>query len=802
MRLIQTQEPLTLQEFAENEIPKYAILSRRWEREEISFQEMVKNDENTTNKAGYRKIQQFCARALADGFQYAWVDTCCINKESSAELSEAINSMFRWYQGAQICYGYLSDVHDGTIERSVWFTRGWTLQELLAPREVLFLASDWSNLGSRKALANQLVEVTGIDEGILLGSSRMQDVSIARRMSWASQRQTTRTEDMAYCLMGIFDVNMPLLYGEGAKAFIRLQEEIMSDSDDQTLFAWNNDEVTEDQPSGLLARSPKDFRASGDIFPFKFSRESTPFALTNRGIRMQLPLIFPDHRKNTLILECRGGAGIVGIGIMATTYKLVQERQCVRISKSYRKDIPLRLLTGCVLDTIYILKAFSGSLVLPPRKQRFEDGGNPYLLRQRLPIYLVPPRGHRKKLIVCLDVGNKESADGRFGSNVAQLYDMLDRAEEAHHYYQGTLKTPLKDFVMEGYNFLVENYEAGDDIHLLGFSKGAYASYLLGDFVSWFEIIAMSHKERLPFMWSHYERSLEISRGNEYDASRRSQAVDHMKDLNINCRLCNGIQFMGLFDTANPQENSRKYWPPEMDASAAVFRHAVSIDERRTELSPILARTQALNARYNERQNTQELWFLGNHENLGAALGTRKMEMNPLSDIPLTWMIREAINAGLLFSHGGKSLFMYAGHGFGHFGNDLRAASTTGCVHDAFSSQNKPGKVILRERSLKSSTSEGPPRHIPLGAAIHASVLRRIEADQNYRPPNLTKSPGKLREEIKNWVVLRNATIAECYVRDASEARAAQLGEISLEQLDIDSDVNLGMEWKIDWEIN
>ncbi|KAE8332906.1 heterokaryon incompatibility protein-domain-containing protein [Aspergillus sergii] len=261
MRLIRTKRALELQEFTENELPKYAILSHRWEKEEVTFQEMIRSDETTKSKAGYKKIERFCSRAHQDGLEYAWVDTCCVNKESSAELSETINSMFRWYERAEKCYAYLCDAKSGNVQHSAWFQRGWTLQELLAPREVYFLASDWSDMGTRTTLCSLIKEITGIDENI------------------------------AYCLMGIFNVNMPLLYGEGEKAFTRLQEELMKDSDDQTLFAWDNENISEEYSSGLLARSPADFRSCSDIVPYFFSNNGTPFALTNRGILLHLPLI-------------------------------------------------------------------------------------------------------------------------------------------------------------------------------------------------------------------------------------------------------------------------------------------------------------------------------------------------------------------------------------------------------------------------------------------------------------------------------------------------------------------------------
>jgi hypothetical protein len=149
LRLLRTSPPLKLGEYQDNEVSnlKYTILSHRRETEEVSFQEMMEPTDETRQKKGYQKIKHFCERVRGDGFEFAWLDTCCINKESSAELSESINSMFRWYRQAVKCYAYMTDVGSrDQLSNSVWFTRGWTLQELVAPREMVFLASDWSEI--------------------------------------------------------------------------------------------------------------------------------------------------------------------------------------------------------------------------------------------------------------------------------------------------------------------------------------------------------------------------------------------------------------------------------------------------------------------------------------------------------------------------------------------------------------------------------------------------------------------------------------------------------------------------------
>jgi hypothetical protein len=195
---------------------------------------------NGKKMAGYGMVQ-FCGeQAKRDGLQYFWVDTCCIDKSNSTELAEAINSMFRWYRDATKCYVYLPDVSrprtdsaDGsneawvsTFRKSEWFTRGWTLQELIAPASVDFFYKDRELLGNKVSLERHICEVTGIPASALRGSP-LSDFSVAKRLSWAASRGTFRQEDNAYSLLGIFDVNMPLIYSEGKdKAINRLREEI------------------------------------------------------------------------------------------------------------------------------------------------------------------------------------------------------------------------------------------------------------------------------------------------------------------------------------------------------------------------------------------------------------------------------------------------------------------------------------------------------------------------------------------------------------------------------------------------
>ncbi|KAM5537275.1 hypothetical protein V8D89_009005 [Ganoderma adspersum] len=192
------------------------------------------------------KICECCILAGKHGYRWVWIDSCCIDKTSSSELSEAINSMYKWYQSSEVCHAYLKDVptddeihaDDSAFRKSRWHTRGWTLQELIAPDVVIFLSVDWVELGDRADLAGLLQEIAWIPFGILTGEDRPAEYGASNRMSWASRRKTTRVEDEAYCLMGLFGVSMPTNYGEGKMAFVRLQNEIMQHILDMTLFTF------------------------------------------------------------------------------------------------------------------------------------------------------------------------------------------------------------------------------------------------------------------------------------------------------------------------------------------------------------------------------------------------------------------------------------------------------------------------------------------------------------------------------------------------------------------------------------
>jgi hypothetical protein len=261
--------------------PRYAILSHTWvENEEVLFQDIQSS--TASQRKGYHKLLGCCNIARKHGYDWVWIDTCSIDKSSSAELSEAINSMFAWYESAKVCYVYLEDVHNSEIFEKYeikdieehqsnskvqnlprWFTRGWTLQELIAPRQVHFYNSKWKMIGTKRSYSRELSRATGIDQRVLEGFD-LNGIPIGARMSWASNRTTTREEDMAYSLPGLMKVHMPLLYGEGKRAFRRLQEEIIKIHDDYTIFSWTLPKMDLDrfgyQNTGIFASSPKDFQ--------------------------------------------------------------------------------------------------------------------------------------------------------------------------------------------------------------------------------------------------------------------------------------------------------------------------------------------------------------------------------------------------------------------------------------------------------------------------------------------------------------------------------------------------------------
>jgi hypothetical protein len=235
MRLLQLEEDGTfsLVEYFDKNVPPYAILSHTWgaDHEELTLRDLISG--LGTDRDGYRKLL-FCGKQAAkDGLKFFWVDTVCIDKTSSAELQEALNSMFRWYQTADKCYAYLSDVSIRdvkddlqSVHNSRWFKRGWTLQELIAPASVEFFSVEGDRIGDRISMMEDIHDITKIPIEVLQGSP-LASFSTDERMSWAEGRETKREEDAAYSLLGIFDVHMPLIYGEGRdNAIARLERKI------------------------------------------------------------------------------------------------------------------------------------------------------------------------------------------------------------------------------------------------------------------------------------------------------------------------------------------------------------------------------------------------------------------------------------------------------------------------------------------------------------------------------------------------------------------------------------------------
>ncbi|KAH0848610.1 hypothetical protein FOPE_02539 [Fonsecaea pedrosoi] len=296
--------------FGNDTIPPYAILSHTWgaDTEEVTFQDLTNG--TGKDKPGYEKIR-FCGeQARQDDLQYFWIDTCCIDKSSSAELTEAINSMYTWYRKSAVCYAYLSDVEhnrketgiiDGYLE-SRWWTRAWTLQELIAPNHVVLFDKHWSRIGTKTELTFSISVKTGIDEDVLRDPYAIFNKSVAQRMSWASKRQAKRIEDVSYSLLGIFDLSMALIYGEGRRAFTRLQQEILKVTGDQSLFAhcFSPHTVQELRERGdpdillpMFAESPMDFKDSGRIVSCNQYSHQTGVSVTDIGIHLRMQLVSP-----------------------------------------------------------------------------------------------------------------------------------------------------------------------------------------------------------------------------------------------------------------------------------------------------------------------------------------------------------------------------------------------------------------------------------------------------------------------------------------------------------------------------
>ena len=364
MRLLKSEGKLELLKSSEAETPTgYAILSHRWLDPEVSYEDITSlprdlksacagtNDRDAEYRvlsqewsaAGYafgdqnmaeqqrssreqsvEKLKRFRNAAASHKYKYIWLDTCCIDQKNPVELTRAINSMYRWYAEAERCFVYLYDYdlkdkpRDLTVSK--WFTRGWTLQELIAPKAVEFFDKNWERIGliakgqetrsdKDEKLLEKVVSRTGIDREVLLHQRLVSSVSIARRMSWFCDRETTEPEDSAYCLLGLFEVSMPTIPGEGlASAFRRLQEEIMKNSDDHSLFAWKLPMSISAATSGLLAPSPQCFAGSGHFVHLPNSNNPNPFQMTNKGLSIDIYLLQLQDGTFVATLDCTDGS--------------------------------------------------------------------------------------------------------------------------------------------------------------------------------------------------------------------------------------------------------------------------------------------------------------------------------------------------------------------------------------------------------------------------------------------------------------------------------------------------------------
>ncbi|RYP38348.1 hypothetical protein DL767_002588 [Monosporascus sp. MG133] len=379
-------------------IPPYAILSHTWGTEEVLFKDLMGG--TGKNKAGYVKIR-FCGdQAWRDGLKFFWVDTCCIDKSNSTELQEAINSMFRWYRNAAKCYVYLVDVstpaHD--VDKSIWepafrtsrwFTRGWTLQELIAPTSVEFFSREEVRLGDRRSLERAIHDVTGIPLEALRGG-RQSDFGVHERMAWIEKRNTTREEDMAYSLFGIFDVQLPLLYGEGKeKALERLREKIGKDNgclaDLRVTDPRHDKKRIETAKGGLLRDS------------YRWVLNNVQFQQWRDGEDNQLLWIKGDPGKGKTMLLC----GIIDELKMSAPFSLLSFFFCEAT------DSRINNATAVLRGLIYLLVSQQPALISHVRQQYdlagkrvFEDTNAWVVLREIFTAILQDPMLRMTYLII------------------------------------------------------------------------------------------------------------------------------------------------------------------------------------------------------------------------------------------------------------------------------------------------------------------------------------------------------------------------------------------------------------------
>ncbi|TRX87979.1 hypothetical protein FHL15_011120 [Xylaria flabelliformis] len=329
----------------------YAILSHRWVGSEITFDQLKKDvtglKTGTLNSSQADKVRGACETARNQGISWMWIDTCCIDKSSATEESESINSMFKWYRDARLCITYLADVkRDAEVpitstkifkrisndEPSDWFFRGWTLQELLAPQYMQFFDKDWTYMGTKQEMADTLARITGIKAQYLTGAEHFSEACIAAKMSWMAHRTTTREEDMAYSMIGIFGVSMTPQYGEGRRAFMRLQEQLLTTYlFDESIFAWKMPEPNSGAKHsnrqgdwapgewGLLASCPEWFGGCGNIETIAGQTGFRAFVMTPEGLRAPIR----RHLYSGKLRALNGGFGFLWITFVGSIPALV-----------------------------------------------------------------------------------------------------------------------------------------------------------------------------------------------------------------------------------------------------------------------------------------------------------------------------------------------------------------------------------------------------------------------------------------------------------------------------------------------
>ena len=297
---------------------------------------------------------------------HVWIDTCCVDQQNPAEVSMSVNSMFRWYSQAVCCFVYLHDHTPKDTRRSMlsmnrceWFQRGWTLQELIASPEVEFFSADWRPVGRKSDLyvAKRLGQITGIEVNVVLDPSEIQKSKLSLRFPWAAGRITRFEEDCAYSLLGIFNVQMSTLYGEGEdSAFRRLQEEIIKYSNDHSIFAWHNSDADPTAQVGLLAPSANCFQT---FYTYRRAPQSSPrpYATTNKGLEIELFLL-QDHGQTPDVwvasLDCEHDEKhVVGIYLLCISqegneYCRIRSNELTKVDRDWRgvsKRIFVRQIT-------------------------------------------------------------------------------------------------------------------------------------------------------------------------------------------------------------------------------------------------------------------------------------------------------------------------------------------------------------------------------------------------------------------------------------------------------------------------